>query len=82
MLDLSSARGSRLLEWRVAGDAAIDVGRRHHRRRCLDGQRGLADGSGLVDVHREKFKECLGFPTYQDFDAAWAAWVQANYASQ
>lgn len=43
---------------------------------------GFADGSNLVDVHRDKFKECLGYTTYQDFDAAWAAWVEASYATQ
>ncbi|MCC6405980.1 MAG: hypothetical protein IT453_02355 [Planctomycetes bacterium] len=44
--------------------------------------KGFADGSNLLDTHREKFKECLGYATYQDFDAAWAAWVEGNYASQ
>lgn len=44
-------------------------------------KQGFADGSNLVDAHREKFKECLGFATYQEFDAAWAAWVDANYSA-
>lgn len=43
---------------------------------------GIADGANLLDVHREKFKECLGFANYQAFDAAWATWVQENYAGQ
>jgi hypothetical protein len=44
--------------------------------------KGFSDGSGLDNVHREKFKECLGFATYQDFEAAWAAWVAATYTTQ
>ncbi|MCK6445565.1 MAG: hypothetical protein L6Q99_04170 [Planctomycetes bacterium] len=44
--------------------------------------KGYADGSNLLDVHRESFPTCLGYATYQEFDAAWAAWVTANYASQ
>jgi glutaredoxin len=42
---------------------------------------GIPDGSKLLDVHRDKFKECLKF-TYAEFDTRWAEWVNANYGSQ
>jgi hypothetical protein len=42
---------------------------------------GMTDGSNMPDRHREAFKECLGV-SYPEFDAAWAAWVQATYSSK
>ncbi len=44
--------------------------------------KGISDGSNLGDHHRESFKTCLGYASYQEFDEAWSAWVQANYAAQ
>lgn len=41
---------------------------------------GVPDGSNLLDLHRESFKECLGM-SYSEFDTAFAAWVLANYGS-
>jgi hypothetical protein len=55
---------------------------------CLNDQlhgytnaQGIPDGSNMADRHRDAFKECLGV-SYPEFDAAWAAWVQATYASK
>ena len=42
--------------------------------------KGIPDGSNLPDVHRTKFKECLGF-SYAEFDVAWAEWAMATYGS-
>ena len=43
--------------------------------------KGIPDSGNLPDVHREKFKECLGM-TYAEFDAKWAEWVLATYGAQ
>jgi hypothetical protein len=43
--------------------------------------KGIPDSANLPDVHREKFKECLGM-TYAEFDAKWAEWVLATYGAQ
>lgn len=37
-------------------------------------ENGISDGSGLLDAHREAFRECLGM-SYSQFDLAWKAWV-------
>ena len=42
---------------------------------------GIPDPSNLIDVHRNKFKEVLGW-TYPEFDGAWSEWVLANYGAQ
>ncbi len=42
---------------------------------------GIADGGNLGEIHRDIFKNELGM-SYAQFDAAWAAWVAANYAVQ
>ena len=44
-------------------------------------ERGITDGSGMSDRHREAVRECLGM-SYPELDAAWEAWVMANYASK
>jgi hypothetical protein len=44
-------------------------------------RQGLSDSENLLEVHREKFKEHLGF-TYAEFDTAWREWVMANYSGQ
>lgn len=43
--------------------------------------KGFPDGSNLQDVHRDKFKECLGM-NYAEFDTKWAEWVLLNYGAQ
>jgi hypothetical protein len=37
-------------------------------------ERGVPDGSDLLDHHRDGFRDCLGL-SYAEFDAAWAQWV-------
>ncbi len=39
---------------------------------------GLPTGVGLLDLHREAFKECFGM-SYPEFDAAWTTWVLAGH---
>ena len=38
---------------------------------------GYPDASGLREVHRGAFQECLGM-SYAGFDRAWAAWVKTQ----
>ena len=58
--------------------------RRAELARLIDGIKGITnelgvpDGSDLPDKHRELFRDLFGM-TYQQFDAAWAEWVQGAY---
>jgi hypothetical protein len=40
----------------------------------------LADGSNMLDAHREAFQECLGM-NYSQFEAAWIKWVDETYVA-
>jgi glutaredoxin len=42
--------------------------------------KGYADSSNLLEVHRERFREIFGW-SYADFDRIWMEWVGVNYAA-
>lgn len=42
---------------------------------------GFADGSNMLEAHREAFRECLGM-SYPEFDRAWTEWVGSNYRAK
>lgn len=44
-------------------------------------KQNFADSSNLLDAHRDVFQECFGM-NYIQFEAAWAKWVEENYALQ
>jgi len=43
--------------------------------------KGRADGSGIIDKHRELFHSCLGM-RYHQFDTAWRAWASKQSAKK
>ena len=47
----------------------------------ITNKQGIPHVENMPDVHRELFKQHLGW-AYPDFDRAWSEWVLANYGAQ
>lgn len=42
--------------------------------------KGYADSSNLLEVHRDRFREIFGW-SYAEFDRVWMEWIGLNYAA-